>query len=464
MGTDLGAAPMSIAELQYRWAAEDIGVLLSRRRRRADHSGYSARETVQVDPRQLNLLRDELLSDLRPAPLSVVTVAEFYSRWIHARERQIETWQNDETVMRLHVLPALGSVALRLVRPLHIAKLIASLRLKRVKRKFADGRVRLLSSRSIHGVYGSLRSFFRDAKIEDLVEESPCILTKHQLGEKRDSDPEWRSTAIYTRSELGLLLFDARVPVDRRLLYALEGVGGLRHGEAAGLRFRNLLAAEPLGMIVIARSYQKGRTKTGDTRYMPIHPALAELLADWVSGGWAQMFGRDPTADDLLVPLEPTSRHPGAMRKKENSWRRLKNDLVALGLRHRRGHDLRRTMISLARSDGAVRDILRRGTHKPPKEVLEGYTTFEWDVLCREVSKLNVKQETQTMENTRGATRIRNEERGLSRGARILTAEMVDRIASALRLGLDAVTLPERREPIQEALLLLGAAPNGGVE
>ncbi len=50
----------------------------------------------------------------------------------------------------------------------------------------------------------------------------------------------------------------------------------------------------------------------------------------------------------------------------------------------------RRTFISLARSDGARADILRRVTHKPPPEVFEGYTTFEWEVVCREVMKLKV--------------------------------------------------------------------------
>ena len=44
----------------------------------------------------------------------------------------------------------------------------------------------------------------------------------------------------------------------------------------------------------------------------------------------------------------------------------------------------------MARSDGARADILRRVTHKPPPEVFEGYTTFEWEVVCREVVKLDV--------------------------------------------------------------------------
>ena len=51
---------------------------------------------------------------------------------------------------------------------------------------------------------------------------------------------------------------------------------------------------------------------------------------------------------------------------------------------------IRYAFISLARSDGASTDILRRVTHKPPPEVIEGYTTFAWEVVCREVMKLKV--------------------------------------------------------------------------
>ena len=106
------------------------------------------------------------------------------------------------------------------------------------------------------------------------------------------------------------------------------------------------------------------------------------------------MAGNDgPQADgfdDLVFPLPRDSAKPGAIRPRQYSGDRFEQDLFALGLRHRRGHDLRRTFISLARSDGARADILRRVTHKPPPEVFEGYTTFEWEVVCREVMKLKV--------------------------------------------------------------------------
>ncbi len=78
------------------------------------------------------------------------------------------------------------------------------------------------------------------------------------------------------------------------------------------------------------------------------------------------------------------------MRDKNYARKRLVRDLVKLELRHRRAHDLRRTGISLARSDGADKETLRWGTHAPPATVMDLYTTLEWQAVCREVGKLNI--------------------------------------------------------------------------
>ena len=60
-------------------------------------------------------------------------------------------------------------------------------------------------------------------------------------------------------------------------------------------------------------------------------------------------------------------------------------------MRHRRGHDLRRTLISLARADGARVDILELCTHTPKgSSAIDLYTTFPWQSLCEEVAKLKV--------------------------------------------------------------------------
>ena len=148
---------------------------------------------------------------------------------------------------------------------------------------------------------------------------SPCILTRHQLGENVDKDPTWRATAVFTRAELGMLISESRVPPDRQVLYALQGIAALRHGEAAGLRWKHY---DP------ATSYDKGHTKTKRTRYMPMHPTLAAMLTEWRLQDWPEMMGRTPTPEDLVVPMpRPTNRGPrvefGGMRTDHHSYKRL---------------------------------------------------------------------------------------------------------------------------------------------
>ena len=155
------------------------------------------------------------------------------------------------------------------------------------------------------------------------------------------------------------------------------------------------LSQKPLGCIIVVASYDEDRTKTEAERWMPIHPVLASLLGEWKRMGWAAMMEREPTDDDLVVPCgKPMNKGPrkafGAMRDRHYVWKRWRADLKLLGLRHRRAHDLRRTLISLATDNGADETILRRGTHAPPKNVMGLYTSVAWDSLCREVAKLQL--------------------------------------------------------------------------
>lgn len=90
-----------------------------------------------------------------------------------------------------------------------------------------------LAPRTVHHTYGTLHVLFRDAVIDEVIAATPCVLTKAHLGKKEDKDPEWRAGAVYSREELELLISSDEVPWDRQIMYGLEGVGGLRHGEAA---------------------------------------------------------------------------------------------------------------------------------------------------------------------------------------------------------------------------------------
>ena len=78
------------------------------------------------------------------------------------------------------------------------------------------------------------------------------------------------------------------------------------------------------------------------------------------------------------------------MRNAKDAQVALLRDLELLALRPRRGHDLRRTFITLAQVDGARRDLLEVVTHGPRGDIVSIYTTFPWPALCAEVAKLNI--------------------------------------------------------------------------
>ena len=174
--------------------------------------------------------------------LGPVTVGDFYKSWIQDRERDVRTWRNDESVFRLHVLPALGATRIDAVRAADISTLVKSWR-------------KAMAPKSVHNAYSSLSAFFRDACLADLLSNSPCILKKQHLGPKEPKDPEFRATAVFRRDEVELLISDERIALDRRVLYALQALAGLRHGEAAALKWRNYLtAAQPLAQLYVAFS------------------------------------------------------------------------------------------------------------------------------------------------------------------------------------------------------------------
>ena len=62
--------------------------------------------------------------------------------------------------------------------------------------------------------------------------------------------------------------------------------------------------------------------------------------------------------------------------------------------RKRRGHDLRRTFITLGRADGAIDSLLQYITHGPSQDMLDIYSTPPWDDLRREMARVKVKLRT----------------------------------------------------------------------
>jgi integrase len=342
----------------------------------------AARRSAERYAREAQKAIDERNTD-GGEPSGQQTVRRNSLKWLaERRARGIRSVDQEESRLRHYLWPRLGSMSLAAVRPRDIRDLIRELR--------AKGE---LAPRSILNVYGVIHALFRDAVVEELIATNPCILKRGELPTKVDKDPEWRALATYTIREVEQLISDPRIPVERRVQNALKAIAGLRHGEVAGLRWRHYdPTMEPLGRLIVATSYDTGRTKTEVTRRVPVHPTLATLLAAWKLSHWARLYGRQPTPDDLIVPtraMSPVSPTIAA--------RAFKEDLTALGMRlragrerDRGGHDLRAWFITTAQEHGAHRDLLRVVTHTAKSDVVSGYTRATWAALCAEVAKLRV--------------------------------------------------------------------------
>ncbi len=182
-------------------------------------------------------------------------------------------------------------------------------------------------------------ALFRDAQLKGLIEATPCVLTDRQLGPLVDKGPEWRLGAVFTREEAEILISHEQIPFNRKLYYGFGVLAGMRPGEIAALRWRHTPEMEPLGRMTVAHAYntRKNRakgTKTNSVRYVPVHPTLAAMLAEWRLSGWVSMMGRQPEPDDLLLPLPPNAaerrRHRTRLRVQEMARRRSPDAGLAL--------------------------------------------------------------------------------------------------------------------------------------
>lgn len=318
---------------------------------------------------------------LREAGVSsplLVRVRDYVPPWIAERKRRgIASYDDDETRLRLHVLPRIGDMLIADVRRVHIRDIVRDL-------MATD-----MAPRTIRNVYAVTHTLFGDAQVEERIAANPCTLKRGELPGKIDKHADWRHKATFAIAEVAKLVTDPRVPRARRMLYAIKALTGMRHGEVARLKWDHYDPdVLPLGRLTVAV------TKTKITRLVPVHPVLAQQLRAW-RARWEDEFGRAPTAADLIVPFagERGLRAWPVQRALE----RFHEDLGALALRikagehrNRGGHDLRAWFITTAQEHGAHRDLLRVVTHPGKGDIVSGYTRAPWASICAEVAKLRL--------------------------------------------------------------------------
>ena len=320
-------------------------------------------------------------------PPQLYTVAQWTAAWAEKRIAK-GRWTNaklDARALDQHVAGArivvhgaplvLGKLRLDVVRTIHIRAWLESMEPKK------------LAANTVISIYNLLSRAFDAAVREELIETTPCQLERGELPRLSEAEPSGRpEEAMFSLRELEQLISDRRIPLDRRLAYAIGCLGGIREGEISALTWADYdTNLEPLHRLYVSKSYTRRNkrvksTKNEVARWVPVHRAVAALLAEWSLHGWEDMLGRKPTPEDLLVPNRE-GRHLTDL----NLWGNLQHDLKVLGWEHRRFHDTRATFTTYAVAGGASWELVKHITHgvkRRSRRMAEVYIRPPWEVLC----------------------------------------------------------------------------------
>jgi integrase len=282
-----------------------------------------------------------------------------------------------------HLIPMFGD---------HVMTDLESFKLIRDKFRELEGKG--LAGRTVRNIHTTFRTIMIEAAEDEMIRVVPPPLTARRghLPPPVDKDPAWRETAVFDRDELAAILSCDPIPAQFRVMYATYFMCGSRATELLPLKPRDYdRTRKPLPSLLMPAVKTK-REKGQLYRIVPVHGDLKAWLDWWLDEGFEMTHGHRPAPDELMFPtMAPLRRARGheSMSYGELYMRWREVHLPAVGLRHRRLHDSRRTFMSIARSTGAPRDVARAITHKTTGDrILDAYTTWEWDALCGAVSAI----------------------------------------------------------------------------
>jgi integrase len=237
-----------------------------------------------------------------------------------------------ETILRVHLIPALGGKTLDAISSEDVQRLKGALRAKAAK--------------TVNNVLTVLSMLLKKAIEWGVIDRMPCVI---KLLRVENQVVDFYDFAEYER------LVGAATATDRRaeLLVLLGGEAGLRLGEMAGLEWDDIdFCIKRSGQITVKRSVWKGQVnvpKGGRIRFVPLTRRLGAALREHRHLRGARVLYQDdgsPLTEKVIQNL--------VLRAARRS-----------GLRNNGAHILRHTFCShLAMRGASARQIQELAGHK----------------------------------------------------------------------------------------------------
>lgn len=287
--------------------------------------------------------------------LATVTLEQWLTDWLNGRKPHIaeSSWNAYDTMIRVHIIPALGKVKLKDLKTRDIQNLLND--------KFENGRSDGkggLSPRSVKYIYQTLNSALRQAVRERLL--SYNVTEAAELPKQEAKEMTTLSTEDLTK------FLEAAKESPQYTAFLLEFYTGLRRGELLGLRWKDIDFKK--GTLTVRQQLVKGKkikdTKTSKSkRTITLYKDALEALKTHKKkqNEIKLMLGPNYQDNDLVFctqegkPLDP-----------DNFTKQFQRLLKKAGIPKTRFHDTRHTFATLSLEAGVplktVQEILGHST------------------------------------------------------------------------------------------------------
>jgi integrase len=263
-------------------------------------NGYFTKRTAEDWLRDvLDQARRGTLPGLVRTGVTFAQAAEEYLHWLeHDRARKLSTLRDYRSIVKAHLLPALGDIAIEDLTPQRLERWQGQL-----------GADRPLSNRTKVKIITTLMGVMKRAARVHRLPVNPA------LGLEKPRHQGQRGLEVFSPMEV-LALANAAADEQDTAIFVVAAFTGLRMGELLALRWRDVDFAGQF--LRVSGSYAGGLVttpKSGRVRSVPLAPEPAQALARL--GQRASFVGDD----DLVFPNVVGEHLDGSALRRRYSWR-----------------------------------------------------------------------------------------------------------------------------------------------